>query len=326
VRPIDWRHALLLCLFVPALLSARQVTSTQEASQDATQDLTTIQVPAAGQPEGIGEDTPVIAPAVPPDELRRQSMRRLSRSPMARVTEHNDDGTISFYLQNRLHAPVTVEVDLVEARDAIVNMALQKRTTVAPLERVEVARIRGTDFLVQGSVDFLHTAVIGDPKARHDDRVVYAWPFPKGAVARLTQGPRGPTHRELSSQNAIDLAVPEGTPVLAARAGTVVFLESRYFESGMDRVKYLSRSNQVRILHDDGSMATYAHLYPKSIDLEPGQRVEVGQQIGLSGNTGYSSGPHLHFAVLVNRDMNMVSVPFHMQGVDPNFTGVRGND
>jgi len=320
------RFAFLLCLCVPALLAAGQVTSTQEASPDATQDLTTIQVPAPGHPKGIGEEAPVTVPSVPPDELRRQGLRRLSRSPMARVTEHNDDGTISFYLQNRLHAPVTVEVELVEARDAIVDMALQQRTTVAPLERVEVARIRGTNFLVQGSVDFLHTAVIGDPKAKHDDSVVYAWPFPKGAQARLSQGPRGPTHRELSSQYAIDLAVPEGTPVLAARAGTVVFLESRYFESGMDRVKYLSRSNQVRILHDDGSMATYAHLYPKSINLEAGQRVEVGQQIGLSGNTGYSSGPHLHFAVPLHSDMNMVSVPFRMQRVDPDFPGRRENN
>ena len=129
--------------------------------------------------------------------------------------------------------------------------------------------------------------------------------------------PGGPTHREMNSRHAIDLAVAEGTPVLAARAGTVVFLESRYFESGMDRSRYLSRSNQVRILHADGSMASYAHLFPASIDVEPGQQVEVGHRIGLSGNTGYSSGPHLHFVVMVHRDMQMVSVPFRMRGLPP---------
>ena len=74
--------------------------------------------------------------------------------------------------------------------------------------------------------------------------------------------------------------------------------------------------DEIGTMSDAEIMASYGHLYPKSIDLVPGQRVEMGQQIGLSGNTGYSTGPHLHFVVLVNRDMQMVSVPFRMKGVD----------
>jgi murein DD-endopeptidase MepM/ murein hydrolase activator NlpD len=53
-----------------------------------------------------------------------------------------------------------------------------------------------------------------------------------------------------------------------------------------------------------------------------GERVGVGQQIGASGNTGYSSGPHLHFAVQVNRGMRLASIPFRMVGPD-GFLGLQ---
>ena len=70
----------------------------------------------------------------------------------------------------------------------------------------------------------------------------------------------------------------------------------------------------MRIVHDDGTMALYAHLREGGVLVRVGQRVEKGQQIGLSGNTGFTSGPHLHFALQVNRDMRLVSIPFRMFG------------
>ena len=70
----------------------------------------------------------------------------------------------------------------------------------------------------------------------------------------------------------------------------------------------------MRILHDDGTMAMYAHLKPEGVLVRIGQRVHAGQPIGLSGNTGFTTGPHLHFAVQVNRGMRLESVPFRMNG------------
>jgi murein DD-endopeptidase MepM/ murein hydrolase activator NlpD len=292
-------------------------------------DVSAVPAAASGQDEGVVRDTvrvdlsaaptppPVgdIAPATLSPDERRQRARRLSRSPLASERVPQPNGSVLFSFRNLLHAPLTVEVEAGDTRGAVVQMLTKPRVTIPALGRQAVASIRGINPVRAVEVTFVYTAVIGDPEARADDRVLYAWPFPAGAKAELSQGPGGPTHWDPFARFAIDLAVAEGTPVLAARAGTVVFLENRYFESGLDRERFGSRANHVRILHDDGSMALYAHLFPESIDLEPGQRVEVGQQIGLSGNTGYSSGPHLHFVVLVHRDMRSVSVPFRMQGV-----------
>ena len=71
----------------------------------------------------------------------------------------------------------------------------------------------------------------------------------------------------------------------------------------------------VEIMNADGSMALYAHLAENGALVHQGQQVEVGQRIGLSGNTGYSTAPHLHFAVQVNRGMQLVSIPFRMRGL-----------
>jgi murein DD-endopeptidase MepM/ murein hydrolase activator NlpD len=68
-------------------------------------------------------------------------------------------------------------------------------------------------------------------------------------------------------------------------------------------------------LHSDGTIAIYAHLAHSSIQVSPGQQVTSGQQIALAGSTGYSSGPHLHFAVQrVQRNGDKfatVSLPFN---------------
>ena len=57
------------------------------------------------------------------------------------------------------------------------------------------------------------------------------------------------------------------------------------------------QANLVKLQHADGSLSTYAHLSPNTPKLSVGQTVRAGQEIGWSGNTGYSSGPHLHFCL-----------------------------
>lgn len=159
-------------------------------------------------------------------------------------------------------------------------------------------------------------AVLGDPKATHRPEQPYAPPFASGQRFSVGQAFDGPfSHQHPQSRYAVDMSLPKGTPVRAARAGVVMEATSDFFDGGTDP-KYQTRANAVRILHDDGTMAIYAHLDPDSTRVALGQRVERGLWLANSGNTGFSTGPHLHFAIQKNSGMELVSIPFEFAGTN----------
>ena len=130
----------------------------------------------------------------------------------------------------------------------------------------------------------------------------------------ISHGLRGEkTHNTPDSEYAIDVAMPVGTAIHAVRSGIVMDVEEDFNKGGTDRKKFVDKANHVRVLHDDGTMALYAHLDLASVNVRPGARVRAGQQIARSGNTGFSSGPHLHFAIQQNTGMKLISVPFRFK-------------
>lgn len=163
-----------------------------------------------------------------------------------------------------------------------------------PLGRVFRARNNGQGYSIRTSSSFR----IGDFNATHAPDVVYRLPFADGLTFLIGQAFGGPvtSHTTPDSQHAVDITMPEGTLVLAARAGTVAEVESSFTEGGkIDNLR--SRANGVVVAHDDGTMGRYGHFTPGRQLVKPGQRVQAGTPLGYSGNSGYSSGPHLHFAV-----------------------------
>ena len=176
------------------------------------------------------------------------------------------------------------------------------------------------DLLEDGSAPYLEYRfqyLAGDPAARHRPPGAYRVPFAIASNYRVSQAyPDVVTHRTPDSYYAVDLAMPVGTDVFAAREGVVFDVASDNFKSGLDRERDGPLANVVRILHDDGTYAIYAHLNWNSIRVRPGDRVRRGEYIADSGNTGYSSGPHLHFAVVRNVGMQLQSVPIVFQGAN----------
>jgi len=138
----------------------------------------------------------------------------------------------------------------------------------------------------------------GLPGGRHDDSVVYRLPYAPGARFPVIQGRGGAFSHQVGSpsENAIDFAMPEGTAVCAARAGVIVGVKQDSDHGGAD-MKYFQCANFVMVRHDDGTYAEYLHLQRNGAAVQLGQRVNAGDVLGRSGNTGFSSRPHLHFVV-----------------------------
>jgi len=166
-------------------------------------------------------------------------------------------------------------------------------------------------------------------------------PFARGSRFPISQGlDDSHTHIDPPNRYAVDIGMPTGTPVLAARAGVVMDFEDNFHGEGKQAKQYMNRANYVRLLHDDGSMAVYAHLQADSARVRPGMRVPAGYWLANSGNSGYSSGPHLHFVVQINAGMSLESLPFRfklptggsmdpdrpqmLEGVLPNTTATPG--
>src|SRR3989344_1856246 len=124
------------------------------------------------------------------------------------------------------------------------------------------------------------TYVVEDYRGLGSGRFV--WPVPHFYRVSSHFGPRGRKHHD-----GIDIPAPRGTPIVAADTGVVIYSDNGIRGYG----------NMIVIAHGDDTFTVYAHNRKNKVD--KGDRVDKGQVIGLVGNTGRSTGPHLHFEIRV---------------------------
>lgn len=151
----------------------------------------------------------------------------------------------------------------------------------------------------ESSVAIEVTGNFGDHNQRqYDEDFVYHLPYHNGESYVIGQGYNGAFSHQ--NENCLDFDMPIGTKIYSARGGIVCkVVESNKRHCGeRECMKY---NNFIRIYHSDGTFAEYSHLKQDGALVNEGDIVEIGQHIGYSGNTGWASGPHLHFVVFLQR-------------------------
>jgi len=251
-----------------------------------------------------------------PSEIRE--LPTGTAAPTVEVRHSLVDRQIRFVANNRFHAPVQLIIKL----QRLVNVAApgiddSLSWTLPARSAMNVMALDAIADNLAPGVEYRVAWLPGDPLAQHKPTDSYRAPF---AVARsfpITQAyPLSVTHTTSDSLHAIDIAMPVGTNVYAARSGIVFEVASTNYRGGLDTSREGAEANVIHILHDDGTFALYAHLNWNTIRVRPGEVVQRGEYIADSGNTGFSTGPHLHFAVMRNRGLRLESLPILFEGRD----------
>jgi murein DD-endopeptidase MepM/ murein hydrolase activator NlpD len=104
---------------------------------------------------------------------------------------------------------------------------------------------------------------------------------------------KAPAHKG-NLKNAVDFLCDEGTPIYAASSGKAVFVKQDSNIGGPNK-KYWFDGNRIVLKHKNDKYTAYEHLKFRGSKIKVGQNIRKGQLIGYSGNTGFTSKPHLHF-------------------------------
>ncbi len=243
----------------------------------------------------------------------------MERDPEPRIRMRQDGTKQSpvYVLFNDFWGPVEIELKLTDAINVISEPPLPARFVVPGQKEQILVGLGAMDERLGFQYRLNMASVPGRPISKPVDGIVILPPFAPGEQFPVSQGFQGDkTHATPDSEFAIDISMPVGTAIHAARSGTVMDVEEDFNRGGTDLEEYGDKANHVRILHQDGTMALYAHLDLASVFVRPGARIRAGQMIARSGNTGFSSGPHLHFAIQQNTGMRLISVPFKFETAD----------
>jgi len=217
-----------------------------------------------------------------------------------KVTTQREGDLTRFFIENNELCEITMtfEMGLLNLKS---SSGFPLTMTFPPHQATAAFALSPIDPAAKWEYSYTIYSKLGSHCAKHNDGFLYRLPYSPGAAFRVTQGYNGSFSHKGPNKYAIDWKMPEGTPVYAARGGVVIKVKDDS-NTGGDSMKFDPYNNFVLIRHDDGTLAHYCHLKQGGCVVHPGQSIQAGELIAHSGNTGFSSGPHLHFCVFKTRN------------------------
>ncbi|BAP57404.1 hypothetical protein THII_3107 [Thioploca ingrica] len=253
--------------------------------------------------EPVGDYEPGLTPPqIDSEKPEKKLIEKKCGKGVCLLTYSDENERYSYYVTNETYDYIDFTIDLEKLENFLrPSKSVPYRTVISPrvMSEEHLLNIEVIDKSIRykaGGPPIIFNHYLGNPNAKPDG-TLYALPYPKGEKYKCTQGFKGKYSH--SSKNAVDLDMPEGSIVCAARDGVVVEIKADSTVVGSRDPKDADKANFVRILHKDGTYAQYAHLQTGGVKVNVGSSVSEGEEIALSGNTGFSTGPHLHFEVLV---------------------------
>jgi murein DD-endopeptidase MepM/ murein hydrolase activator NlpD len=233
-----------------------------------------------------------MASCASPNATRPVGPRRNCAWKVCLYTEDGSTGR-TYRVLNDEPVPVTIGLEFRDVAN-LLSPSQRVQRVVPPNSSVEIpipAVRLGEPF----RADVAISIDLGSSTTEPDPGFVYSVPFGGFAPRPLIQGFDGDETHLASMRFSLDFGMPEGTPVLAAREGVVLYVQDGFTEGRADP-RLLERANLVVVAHSDGTMASYGHLRP-GLAVAVGDTVPEGALLGLSGRTGFAGQPHLHFHV-----------------------------
>lgn len=212
-----------------------------------------------------------------------------------RVEAIDDGETLELHALNPTEVPITVTLR-VWTRHMTADRTRTVTETVTPHASELLIVLSDSNNEKESRYGFDCEWAIGSIDAAHDDDLIYRLPYETGKSYYVLQGYGSRLSHTGPEEFTVDFKMREGTAVHAARDGIVAKTEESH-SKGCWKGGCGKYANYIVILHDDWTTGEYYHLQKDGVLVEVGDRVTAGQKIALSGDTGNSALPHLHFGV-----------------------------